>query len=121
MKKLLFFVFLSGIGFKLKAQQNPATKPLDQSQFSNYFSLLDTIPRIFNQPKNNVNALFLPKQNIVSNKNLIASLDRMPIVKPIGKWNMPVVHPNRTVVYTTPVKRLPPVIKPDSSVLTPRP
>jgi len=114
MKKLLFFILLSGIAFKLKAQQKPSIKPLGKLTGQHYLSSFDTIPKLSIKPKNDLNALFLPKGNLYANK-LVAFLDRMPIVKPVGKWNMPVVHPDGTVVYTMPVKRLPLIIQPDPS------
>jgi hypothetical protein len=123
MKKLLFFIILSGIAFKLKAQQKPSIKPLEKFAAPKAPSLLDTALNLIIKPKRDLNLLFLPKQKqqYTASNNLVASLDKMPIVKPVGKWNMPVVHPDGTVVYTTPVKRLPPVIKPDSSIQIPRP
>ncbi|RYE28942.1 MAG: hypothetical protein EOP42_15570 [Sphingobacteriaceae bacterium] len=76
--------------------------------------MFDSVPKLSFKQKNDVKALFLPKPNRSNSANLIAALDNMPIAKPAGFWNTPVVHPDGTVVYTTPVKRLPPVVKPDS-------
>ncbi|RYE31137.1 MAG: hypothetical protein EOP42_11070 [Sphingobacteriaceae bacterium] len=112
MEKIFLLIILSGVAFSLKAQQNPVLKPLEKFKFSNPYPLADTNLRINPKSKNDINSLFKPKNNIVPS-NLIASLDRMPVLKPVGKWNMPVVHPNGTVVYTMPVKRLPPVIVPE--------
>ncbi len=69
MKKLLFFIILSGIAFKLKAQQSPNTKIV--KKHSNPYSFFDTIPpKIFIKPKNNAALLFLPKQKLLSNRYL---------------------------------------------------
>ncbi|MGI4022097.1 MAG: hypothetical protein ACRYFA_11365 [Janthinobacterium lividum] len=116
MKKLLFFIILSGIALKLKAQQKSDIVPLEKFTVLSTPLLVDT-SNLFIKRNNDVNLLFQPKQktqNAASN-NLIASLDRMPIVKPVSKWNMPIVRSNGTVVYKMPIKHLPPVIKPDSS------
>ncbi|MGI4750671.1 MAG: hypothetical protein ACRYFB_08560 [Janthinobacterium lividum] len=114
MKKFFFFIILFGMAFGLKAQQKSTIKPIEKFKFPNPYPLADTNLRLTVKQKNDVSALFAPKRSTAPN-NLIASLDRMPIMKPVGKWNMPVVHPDGTVVYTMPIKHLPPVIKPDSS------
>jgi hypothetical protein len=123
MKKVLFFIILTGIAFTLKAQQKPSIRPLEKFLAPNAPSLLDTAPNLVIKPNHDIKLLFLPKQKRQTyfSNNLVASLDKMPIVKPAGKWNMPIVHPDGTVVYTMPIKRLPPVIKPDSSAETLRP
>lgn len=113
MKKILFLIVLSGLAFKLKAQQQSIIKPLERFNTNKFYAPVDTNLRISIRPQTNVTELFLPKQNAIST-TLIASLDRMPIAKPTGNWNMPVVHPNGTVVYTTPIKRLPPIVKPEN-------
>ncbi|RYY06429.1 MAG: hypothetical protein EOP43_06390 [Sphingobacteriaceae bacterium] len=113
MKKLFLLIILSGAVFGLKAQQNPTLKPLEKFKFPNPYPLVDTNLKINPKQKNDVSSLFAPK-NATAPNNLIASLDRMPIIKPVGKWNMPVVHPDGTVVYTMPIKRLPPIIKPEN-------
>ncbi|RYY06926.1 MAG: hypothetical protein EOP43_04805 [Sphingobacteriaceae bacterium] len=117
MKKLIIFVILSGIAFKLKAQQKSTIKPLEKLTVPNAPFLADTGSLVFKYNKD-VGVLFQPKPNqqAAASNNLIASLDRMPIVKPVGKWNMPIVHPNGNIIYKMPVKRLPPVIKPDTLV-----
>lgn len=117
MKKLVFFILLSGIAFKLKAQQNSNTETLGKLAIPDFHFQVDTItPKLLIEQKKNHNLLFLPmqkQQNLLSN-NLVASLDKMPIVKPVGKWNMPVMKPDGTIIYTTPIKRLPPVIHPET-------
>ncbi|MVN20678.1 hypothetical protein [Mucilaginibacter arboris] len=117
MKKILFFIILAGIAFELKAQQKPAIKPLEKVTASNFRSIFDSLalrPRLSIKPNSNADLQFLPGKNSSSNI-LIASLDKMPIVKPVGKWNMPVAKPDESTRYKMPVKRLSPVIKPDSS------
>lgn len=121
MKKIIFFILFSGMVFKLKAQQSVITDFSEKSTSSKVNSSFDTIPGLSSiKPKNNLNLLFLPKpkqqSSFLITNNLTASLDRMPIVKPVGNWNMPIVKPDGTVIYTTPVKRLPPVIKPETEI-----
>lgn len=113
MKKLIFFIVLFGIAFKLKAQQKPSIKPFEKLFMPNKSSLFDTVPKLSIKQQNDLNALFLPKKKIDQNQNLIADLDKMPIAKPTGNWNMPIVHPDKSMIYKMPVIRLPAVIKPD--------
>lgn len=110
MKKLLFFIVLSAVGFKLKAQ---STSTFNNLPAANKSLLPDSVPKLSFKQQNDIKALFLPKPKLSANQNLIAETDHMPIAKPVGIWNTPVVHPNGTVVYTTPVKRLPPIVKPE--------
>lgn len=102
------------MAFKLKAQQQFTVKPSEKLFTPDKSLLSDSIPKLSFKQQSDVKALFLPKPKSNLNSILIADLDHMPIVKPVGKWNTPVVHPDGTVVYTTPVKRLPPVVKPDT-------
>lgn len=113
MKKLIFFIVLAGVAFKLKAQQKPSIKPFEKLFMPNKSSLFDTVPKLSIKQQNDLNALFLPKKKIDQNQNLIADLDKMPIAKPSGNWNMPIVHPDKSVIYKMPIIRLPAVIKPD--------
>lgn len=121
MKKVVFFILFSGMVFKLEAQQNTITNPLEKLTSPKVGSSFDTAPSLSSpKSKNNLNLLFLPKSKQKSpfsiTNNLTAALDKMPIAKPIGKWNMPIIKPDETVIYTTPIKRLPPVIKPETEI-----
>ncbi len=118
MKKLIFLIILAGIAVKLKAQQKLVTKPLGKFSLPDLNSSLDTTaPKLSIKPKTNLSLLVFPaqKQQNISSNIMIASLDRMPIVKPVGKWNMPVVKPDGNVKYNMPIKRLPAIVKADTS------
>ncbi len=121
MKKLLFFIVLSGIAFKLKAQQKSSIKPFEKLFVPNKSPLFDTVPKLSVKQQNDLNSLFLPKINPKQNQNIVADLDRMPIVKPTGKWNMPIFRPDTSVIYKMPVAHLPAVIKPNPSAQIVRP
>jgi hypothetical protein len=121
MKKLLFLIILMCIAVKLKAQQKSTEKPLDKFTAPDSQSLFDTVaPKLSIKPKTNPEILFLPRENLAPSHNLIASLDRMPIAKPVGKWNMPIVKPDGTTRYNMPVKMLPPIIKTSDTTAAPR-
>ncbi len=109
MKKLLFFIVLTSLAFKLKAQKQTVLKPFEKLFKPVKDSLTDAVPNLSFVQQNQAKAVFLPKNNSL----LIARLDHMPILKPTGNWNTPVVHPNGTMRYRMPVKRLPPVTEPE--------
>ena len=121
MKKIFFFIVLSGLAFTLKAQQQPTSKPIDKLFTPDKGSLLDSVPKLSFKKQNDIKALFLPKPKQTFTSNLIAELHHMPVAKPVGSWNMPVVHPDGTVVYTMPVKRLPPAVKSETGSLKTNP
>lgn len=121
MKKLLFFIVLSGIAFELKAQQKSSIKPFEKLFEPNKGPLFDTVPKLSIKQQNDLNALFLPKKKIDRDQNMVADLDRMPIVKPVGKWNMPIIRPDTSVIYKMPVAHLRAVIKPNPSAQIVRP
>ncbi|RYE34959.1 MAG: hypothetical protein EOP42_06890 [Sphingobacteriaceae bacterium] len=115
MKKLLFFTLLTGFAFNLQAQNQSVIKPFENLSTAGKSSLYDSIPKLSFKQQNDIKALFLPKPKLNTNTVLIARLDHMPIAKPAGIWNMPVVRPDGSVIYTMPVKRLPPIVKPDTA------
>jgi len=112
MKKLLFLIILTGIAVKLKAQQKSTPKPSEKFNAPDAQSLFDTVaPQLSIKPQNNSGLVFSGNQYSSSNSNLIASLDKMPIAKPTGKWNMPIAKPDGSTRYNMPVKKLPPIIQ----------
>lgn len=106
MKKLLFFIILSAIALKLKAQEKSTAKPFEKEALKDDLSIKPVYPRSFINPE----ALFKPKQLIASNNPVTYSkVDQMPIVKPVGKWNMPIIKPGGN--YKMPIIGLQPVKK----------
>lgn len=111
MKKLIFFLILTGIAVKLKAQQKSTEKPFEKFKLPNAATGLDTLPNLSFYPKNKPNTPLLPQEKQLLSGNLYAKLDHMPIVKPVGKWKMPIIKPDASTNYTMPIKRLPAIIK----------
>ncbi len=127
MKKAIFFILFSGTVFTLKAQQNTITPNRTPQNVPGVNRFSDTVPsnKLSKQQQNDLNLLFSPrvqpKKPTSTNQNLTASLDNMPIATPQGNWNMPIVKPDGTVIYTMPIKRLPPVVQPKTEVPKPNP
>lgn len=121
MKKLLLLTVLTGIAIVLKAQQ----KLSEKFRFSPFPFQDSTALKPYFHPQNRIKPLLSPPENQLQLKNndLIASLDHMPIVKPVGKWNMPIAKPDASLKYTMPVKRLPPIVENPSKIkkINPKP
>ena len=114
MKKLLFFIILAGVAYKLKAQDKTFKNPFDKDNYKDGFSVKPVYPKSFINPE----ALTKTKENLIAGNTVTyAEVDKMPIVKSAGKWNMPVVKPSGN--YNMPIIGLPPVVKKDSALLKP--
>lgn len=61
------------------------------------------VPPVSVKPKNNLDLLFLPKQQESFPNNLNAFNSRMPVIKPKGNWNMPIIKPDPSIKYTMPI------------------
>ena len=101
MKTILTALVIMGCAAELKAQQLPAfpkQQPLQQFRFApdsltrNNFSFkqLDSLPKGFSNP------------NVKLNTMASANIDNMPVVRPQGNYNMPIVQTDRTA-YNMPV------------------
>lgn len=127
MKSAVFFILFSAMAFKVNAQQNTFTPNRTPQSVPGLHRFSDTVSssKLSKQQQNDLNLLFAPriqtKKPDLTNQNLVASLDNMPIATPRGNWNMPIVKPDGTVIYTMPIKRLPPVVQPKTEAPKPNP